>query len=82
MRPDPAGENRVAVDNEMVRSDCRRQVRTDRGDIVDRFLGGNVLEHDAQLREPAPQRIEHPFDEHRLAIEDIDLGLGRFAMNQ
>jgi hypothetical protein len=30
----------------------------------------------------APQRLHHALDEHRLAVEDVDLGVGHLAMHQ
>ena len=53
-----------------------------RGDIGDRLLGRDVLEHDAQFGHAAAQRVEHPLDEHRLAVEDVDLGVGHLAVDQ
>ena len=44
--------------------------------------GGDMLEHDLQRGEIAHQRGEHALDEHRLAVEDVDLAVGHFAMDQ
>jgi hypothetical protein len=41
-----------------------------------------VFEHDLQFGEVAPQRLHHTVDEHRLAVEQVDLGVGHLAMHQ
>ena len=33
-------------------------------------------------REVAPQRDQHAVDEHRLAVEQVDLGIGHLAVHQ
>ena len=82
MRADAAGEDGVAVDDQMMRGDRRREIRRRSATYCDRLLGGDVLEHDAQFGQPAAQRVEHPVDEHRLAVEDIDLRVGHLAVDQ
>ncbi len=41
-----------------------------------------MFEHDAQLRQPAAQRIEGFLDKHRFAVENIDVGVGRLAVDE
>ncbi len=41
-----------------------------------------MLEDDTQFGEAVAQRIEHALDEHRLAVEDVDVRVGCFAVNQ
>ena len=43
--------------------------------------GGDVLERDRQLRQRLAQRHQHPLQEHRLAIEDVDIGIGDLAVH-
>ena len=45
-------------------------------------LRRDVLEHDLQRREVAPQRHEVALDEYRLAVEDIDVGIGDLAVDE
>jgi len=47
MRPDPAGKDCVAVDDEMMRSDRRGEVGSAGGDVIRRLFGRDVLQHDA-----------------------------------
>ena len=60
MRPQPAREQGVAVDVEVLRSHRRRDVRAGRLDEGHRLGGGDMLEHDLELREnrrPAAESI-------------------------
>jgi hypothetical protein len=41
-----------------------------------------VLAHDAQLREVGADRLQVTLDEHRLAVEDVDLRIDHLAMHQ
>jgi hypothetical protein len=41
-----------------------------------------VLEHDLQVAAPREQRAQVPVDEHRLAVEDVDLRVGDLAVHQ
>ena len=72
----------VAVDDEVMGGDRRREVGPAPADVRHRLLGRDVFEDDAQFGEAAAQRIEHPLDEHRLAVEHIDLGVGDLAVDQ
>ncbi len=40
-----------------------------------------MLEDHAQRRQPIDQRLQHAVDEHRLAVEDVDIGRGHFAVD-
>ena len=82
VRAEPAVEHRVAVDDEMVRRDRRGDVRPGAFDEGHRLGGGDMLEDDLQRREVADQPGEHALDEHRLAVEDVDLRIGDLAMDQ
>jgi hypothetical protein len=50
--------------------------------VLRRLARGDVLEHHLQRREVAPQRLHHAVDEHRLAVEQVDLGVGHLAVHQ
>ena len=52
-----------------------------RAGVIDAILRGDVLHHHPQPRRGAAERIEHPVDEHRLAIEDVDIAIDHLAMH-
>ena len=56
VRPQPAGEDGVAVEQQVVRRDGGRQVFIGPAHVLRRFFGGDVLQHDLQRRKVAPQR--------------------------
>ena len=81
MRPDPASEDVVAVDEQVMR--CQRC-----GDPVapafhirHTVRRGDMFHHHTKLRKAAAKRVKNTFDEHRLAIENIDLGVGDLTMD-
>jgi hypothetical protein len=41
-----------------------------------------MLEHDLERGEIGHQLAQRALDEHRLAVEDIDMAVGHFAMDQ
>jgi hypothetical protein len=83
VRAQAASEQRIAVEQQVVRGDGGRGgALIGRGHVVGRVLRGDVLEHHLQFRKVAPQRLHHALDEHRLAVEDVDLGVGHLAMHQ
>jgi len=77
----PAGEDRVTVDDEMLRRDRRADIRTGTLDELYRFFRGDMLEDDFEGREIASYRLEHPVDKHRLAIKDVHDRIGHLAMD-
>ena len=81
MRTDAAGEDRVAVEQQMVRGDRGRDVRTGRAHELRGFGGGDVLEHHLEPGEAPHQRRQRALDEDALAIEHIDLRPGGLAMH-
>ena len=83
MRLDAAGEDVVAVDDQVMRGDRRGQIvgPPSRG-IGHAFLGGDMFHHHAQAGHAAAQRVQHGVDEHRLAVEDVDLRVGHLAMQR
>jgi hypothetical protein len=50
--------------------------------VLRALLGRDVLEHDLQLGEVAAQRNHHAVDEHGLAVEQVDVGVGHLAVHQ
>jgi hypothetical protein len=50
--------------------------------VVRGLLGGDVLEDDFELGEIAAQRDELLLDEHRLAVEQVDVAAGDLAVHQ
>ena len=63
--------------------------RNRRGDVGRRVLnernafgGRNVLEHDTQLRKIADDLRQMPVNKNPLAIEDIDVRIGHFAVQR
>ncbi len=84
VRPQAAGEQRVAVVQQVMRGDRRgeRAVAMTVGHVVGRLLRRDVLEHDAQRRERRAQRDQLLVDEHPLAIEQVDGGIGDLAVHE
>ena len=82
MRADAAFEHGIAVDGEMVRGDGRGDIRAAGFDERHGFGGGDMFENDLQRRIIADQPGQGAFDEHRLAIENIDMAVGDFTMDQ
>ncbi len=82
MRPQAAREDRVAVHEQVVRGDRRGDVLGRARDEERRLARGDMLEHQAQLREAAHERHEDRLDERLLAVEDVDLRIRHFAVHQ
>ena len=81
MRPDPACEQMVAVQHQMMGGDRPRDPRAPALHIGDALGGRDMLEHDAQPRQAPAQGFEDAVDKDRLAVEDVDLGVGHLAMD-
>ena len=82
VRADAALEQRVAVEQQVVRRDRGCHVGRCVTHEVHRVAGGDVFQHHAQLWEPFAQRQQVALDEHALAIEDVDGRIGHLAMQQ
>ena len=80
--PNTAGENGVAVVEQMVGGDGRACEAVSLCNILRRFAGGDVLKHDLQLRKILAQRNQLGVDEHRLAVEQVNLRGGHLAVHQ
>ena len=85
VRAQPAGEDGVAVVEQVLRRDGGPQHAGPGGvglDVFGRLAGGDVLEHDLQLRQPGAQRNHHAVDEDGFTVEDIHVRIGDLAVHQ
>src|SRR6516164_962912 len=82
MRPNAAGEQSVARVEKMLRRDRRADLGRCGRNEVDCFAGRHVLEYDRERRKVAHDARERSLDEYTLAVEDVDVGTGRFAVNE
>src|SRR6185437_16866987 len=71
MRPETAGEERVAIEQQVVRRDRRADVRTCALDEAHRLACRGVLDHHLEPGEAREERRQHALEERRLAIEDV-----------
>ena len=81
MWPQPALEQRGPVDDQMMRRDRSADAGRVGTDDGDRLRRRHVLDDDLQALVVAQQRQQALFHEHGLAIEDVDRGIGRLAVN-
>ena len=81
MRPDSPGENVIAIDEKMVGRECRGNRRPAVPHIINSVGCCHMFHDNAKFRQTPPQRIEHTLDEHRLTIEDVDLGIRDLPMD-
>ena len=82
VRPDTAGKDRVAVVQQVMRRDGGAGVGVARVHILGCLARRDVLEHDLEFRKIASQRNQLGVDEHRLAVEQVDVGRSHFAVHQ
>ena len=82
MRPDAAEENSVAIVQQVLRRDGGGDAGPGACHKFDGTLGGDVFKHHGQLRKALEQGCEHRIDEMSFTIEDVDVGLRRFAVYQ
>jgi hypothetical protein len=82
MRLQSALEDRGAVDDEVMRRDGRRRARRVCAHDIQRLRRGGVLDHHLETGMTLKQRQQAVLHERRLPIEDIDLGIGGFAVDQ
>ena len=66
----------------VVRGDGGGRVAVGLGHVVGGVFGGDVLEDDLQFREVAAQRDELLLDEDGLAVKQVDVAAGHFAVHQ
>ncbi|MCY1292421.1 hypothetical protein D9M70_416480 [compost metagenome] len=81
VRLDPADQDRIAVDDQVMGGDRAGKVCLRRLDVIDAVLGGDVFHRHLQFRQPLAQRIEHGLDEHGFAVEDVDIRARDLAMD-
>ena len=82
VRPDAADEHRIAVDMKMLRGDGCGDGRRRVGDELRRLCRGNMFKDDLERGQRLRQGREGSLDEHGLAIENIDLGVGDLAVDE
>ena len=82
MRPQTTLEYRGPVDHEMMRRDGPGDAWRMRPDDLDGLFRGDVLDDDLQALILSAGRATGVLHEDALAVEDIDRGIGGFAVNQ
>ena len=78
MRVQPAGKNAVAVDEQVMGRDGRRQILFSGQDIVHADFAGDMLHDNSQLRQIPAQGIQFALDKHRFPIENVHRGIADF----
>ena len=81
MRPDSPRQNVIAIDEQMVGRERSCDRRAAAPHIINPVGCCHMFHDNTKFRQTPPQRIEHPLDENRLTIEDVDLGIRDLAMN-
>src|SRR5439155_6312329 len=82
VRAETALEDGVAIDDEVMRGDGGSNGPRGSADEIDGILGGDVLEHDLEAGNAVDQGCQDALDEDSLAVEHVDLGVRRFAVDQ
>ena len=82
MRSNPALEHGIAVIQQMMRGDGSADVGRTLFDKLHGIVGGDVFEHDPQLRVAFSQREQHPIDKHLFPIKNIDVAVSDFTVYQ
>ena len=82
VRAHAADEQVVAVDAEMVSGDRGGEAVIAGFHVLHGVARGDVFEYYLEFGEVAPERGEDLVDEHRFAIEDIDLRRGHLAVDE
>ena len=81
MRFDPAHQDVVAIDNEVMRCNRCGEPLID-GLCIGHAVGcGDMFHDDTQLRDCAAQWVKDGINKHSLAIKDVDVVFGDFAVN-
>src|SRR6185437_8971998 len=81
MRADSPIEQRIAIHQQMLRSESGCDARAGAAHEFRGGASGDVLEDDPQARKTCDQRSQHIVDEARFAIEHIDRGAGDLAVH-
>ena len=82
MRAHAAHQQVVAVVHQMLRRYGGGQIVAAFAHQPCGFCGGDVLEHDFQMRDLFQHGLHNPFDEYGLAVKNINIGVGNFAVRQ
>ena len=82
MRAHAADQQVVAVEHQMLRGYGGGQIVARCAHQRGGFGGGDVLEHGFQFGQLAHHRLQHALDKHGFAVENIDSGVGYFAVHQ
>ena len=78
----PPLKHGIAVVQQVMHGDRRRNVGRRGRDELDGLARGDVFQHDFQFGKVTQQAGEMALDEHRFAVEHIDIGIDHFAMQQ
>ena len=81
MRFDPACQNEVSVDHQMMGGDRRGQIVIAGLGILHAVSRGDMFHDHAQPRRGPAQRIEHALNKDSLAVEDVDIIIGDLAVD-
>ena len=81
MGTDTAHKQVVSIQQQMVCSNCGRNVFRCVGDKFYRVRRCDVFEHHFEPRKSANERRHDLFYKHRFSIENVDLGIRHLAMN-
>lgn len=82
MRTNTADQHMVTVEHQMLRGDSGRQQFIAVTHILGGIFGGDMLKDHLQAGQALAQRLHHGFNKARFAVENINLGVGDFAMYQ
>ena len=82
MRTDATAKDRIAVVEQVMRSDGRHHIVARRGDKLGGRAGRDVFKNDAQPGAAPQQGLHHRIDEDALPVENVDRRIGHLAMHQ
>ena len=82
VRTHAAQEDGVAVEQQVLGRDGGSQKVIGRSHVLGRLLGRHVFHDDLEFREIFAQGLELLLNEHCLAVEQVDAGVGHFTMHQ
>ena len=82
MRPQASLEHGIAVIEQVMGGEGARHAGARALDKGHAFRSRDMLQYHPESRQAFDERRKHAVDEDLFAIEDIDLGIGRFAMHQ
>ena len=72
----------IAVEQQVLRGNGGGHIIACVQDKACGFGGGNVFKHDFQIRHLRQNGFHHALDESGFAVEDVDVGIGYFAVDQ